>query len=212
MQIRKREFLSTHSDRLSGSVGCNASAPIQSRFQVGSCRSLQFKPTFKVSTSAHTSRALGASLHVTLSLPNEAGRGTEANVRKVKVSLPKRLATPLKTLQQACTAEVFAESPSKCPAASDVGYAKVETPVLPGGLSGPAYFVSHGNTKFPELIIVLAGENGVTVQVHGETSISKEGITTGTFSTTPDVPFTNFELTFPQSQYPAFVADGNCRV
>jgi hypothetical protein len=192
-----------------GAGGPHAEAPIQSRFQVGSCASLKFKPTFKVSTSAKTSRVNGASLHVTLTLPNQAGLGTEANIRKVKVSLPKQLPTPLKTLQKACLEKTFAQNPASCPVASQVGHAKVSTPILPGGLSGTAYFVSHGGAKYPELIIVLTGENGVTVQVHGETFISKAGITTGTFATAPDVPFTNFELTFPKRQYPAFTADGN---
>jgi hypothetical protein len=195
-----------------GTGGPHAEAPIESRFQVGSCQSLKFQPTFKVSTSAKTSRVDGASLHVSLSLPEEAGQGVEANVQKVKVSLPKQLPTPLKTLQKACTEKTFAENPANCPAASQVATAKVSTPVLPGGLSGTAYFVSHGGAKYPELIIVLTGENGVTVQVHGETFISKAGITTGTFSTAPDVPFTNFELTFPERQYPAFTANGSlCR-
>ncbi len=192
-----------------GVSGPGASAPIASRFRVGSCQGLKFKPTFEVSTSAHTSRLDGASLHVSLAMPNEGGLGTEANVRKVKVSLPKKLPTPLKTLQKACSEETFAADPANCPPASRVAQAKVSTPVLPGGLSGPAYFVSHGGARYPELIIVLTGANGVTVQVHGETFISKMGITTGTFSTTPDVPFTNFELTFPRDQYPAFTADGN---
>jgi len=192
-----------------GVGGSGASAPIESRFQVGSCQGLKFKPTFKVSTSAHSSRVRGASLRVTLALPDEAGLGTEANVQKVKVSLPKQLPTPLKTLQKACPEKTFEEDPAHCPAASQVARAKVSTPVLPGGLSGTAYFVSHGGARYPELIIVLVGENGVTVQVHGETFISKAGVTTGTFSTVPDVPFTNFELTFPQRQYPAFTATGN---
>jgi hypothetical protein len=192
-----------------GVEGPKASAPIESRFKVGSCRSLQFKPTFKVSTSAHTSRLRGASLHVKLSLPNEAGKGTEANVKKVKVSLPKQLPTPLKTLQKACTETVFAENPAHCPEASDVGYVKVATPVLPGGLAGNAYFVSHGGAAYPELIFVLKGENGLTIQVHSETFISKQGITTATFNAAPDQPFTSFEVTLPQRQYPALTTDGN---
>ncbi len=192
-----------------GVGGPHAEAPIASRFQVGSCQSLKFQPTFKAATSAKSSRVDGTSLHVSLSMPEEAGMGVEANVQKVKVSLPKQLPTPLKTLQKACTEKAFAEDPANCPVASQVATAKVSTPVLPGGLSGTAYFVSHGGAKYPELIIVLTGENGVTVQVHGETFISKAGITTGTFSTAPDVPFTSFELTFPQRQYPAFTANGN---
>ena len=105
----------------------------------------------------------------------------------------------MKTLQKACPEKTFAANPASCPVASRVATAKVSTPVLPGGLSGTAYFVSHGGAKYPELIIVLIGENGVTVQVHGETFISKAGITTGTFSTAPDVPFTSFELAFPSA-------------
>jgi hypothetical protein len=186
-----------------------ATAALSSPFQVGSCRSLGFKPTFQVSTSAKTSRTQGASLHVSLTLPDEGGLSSEANVQRVKVSLPKQLPTPLKTLQKACLEKTFAENPKNCPVASQVGQVKVSTPVLPGGLTGTAYFVSHGGAKYPELIMVLVGQNGVTVQVHGETQISKAGITTATFNMVPDVPFSDFELELPQREYPALTANGN---
>ncbi len=184
-------------------------AELSSPFQVGSCRSLTFKPGFKVSTSAKTSRTKGASLRVTMTLPDEGGLSSTANVQRVKVSLPKQLPTPLKTLQKACLEKTFAENPKNCPVASQVGTVKVSTPVLPGGLTGTAYFVSHGGAKYPELIMVLVGQNGVTVQVHGETQISKAGITTATFATVPDVPFSSFELTLPQREFPALTANGN---
>ncbi len=184
-------------------------AGLSSPFQVGSCRSLTFKPGFKVSTSAKTSRTEGASLHVTMTLPDEGGLSSTANVQRVKVSLPKQLPSPLKTLQKACLEKTFAENPKSCPVASQVGTVKVSTPVLPGGLSGTAYFVSHGGAKYPELILVLTGQNGVTVQVHGETQISKTGITTATFATVPDVPFSSFELTLPQREFPALTANGS---
>jgi hypothetical protein len=185
-----------------------ASFPESVPFQVTNCAALSFKPEFKVSTSAKTSRTEGASLHVSLTLPAGVS-GAKANVGKVKVSLPKQLPSPLKTLQKACTEKVFAENPGNCPKASKVGEAKVETPVLEGPLSGPAYFVSHGGAKYPELIIVLVGEDGVTVQVHGETFISKQGITSATFNTVPDVPFSTFELNLPEREYPALTANGN---
>ncbi len=185
-----------------------ATANVASPFQVTNCAALSFKPAFTVSTAAKTSRTEGASLHVTLTLPNTP-RGTAANVKQVKVSLPKQLPSPLKTLQKACTEKVFAENPANCPKASNVGEANVSTPVLEGGLSGPAYFVSHGGAKYPELIMVLTGEDGVTVQVHGETFISKAGITTATFATVPDVPFSTFELNLPEREYPALTANGN---
>ncbi len=186
-----------------------ANAALSSPFQVGSCRSLTFKPGFSVSTSAKTSRTLGASLDVKMTLPDEGGLSSTANVQRVKVSLPKQLPTPLKTLQKACLEKTFAENPKNCPVASQVGTVKVSTPVLPGGLTGTAYFVSHGGAKYPELIMVLVGQNNVTVQVHGETQISKAGITTATFATVPDVPFSSFELTLPQREFPALTANGN---
>jgi uncharacterized repeat protein (TIGR01451 family) len=182
---------------------------VSSPFQTADCSSLGFKPVFKASTSAHTSRIDGASLHVTLALPEEGSPGKEANVARVKVSLPKQLPSPLKTLQKACTEKVFGENPSDCPVSSRVGEVKVLTPILANPLTGPAYFVSHGGAKYPELIMVLSGENGIQVDVHGETFISKQGITSATFSTVPDVPFSLFELTFPEREYPALTANGN---
>ena len=46
-----------------------ATAPLSSHFQMGSCRSLTFKPDFKVSTSGKTSRANGASLTAKIIYP-----------------------------------------------------------------------------------------------------------------------------------------------
>ena len=78
-------------------------------------------------------------------------------------------------------------------AGSVVGFGTALTPILPVPLTGPAYFVSHGGAKFPELIIVLQGD-GVTIDLHGETFISKAGITSSTFHEVPDQPVTSFEL------------------
>ena len=94
------------------------------------------------------------------------------------------------------------------PPGSRVGTATATTPVLPVHLEGPAYFVSHGGAKFPELIIVLTGE-GVTVDLHGETYISKTGITSSTLRTVPDVPIGTFELTLPEETNSALAANGN---
>ncbi len=190
-----------------GAGGPGASAPISSHFQVGSCRSLEFKPSFKVSTSGKTSRTAGASLSVKLAYP-KAPQGSQANIAKVKVDLPKQLPSRLTTLQKACTEQVFAANPASCPSASIVGHARAVTPLLPVALEGPAYFVSHGGAKFPELIIVLQGY-GVTLDLHGETFINKEGVTSSTFATVPDAPVGTFELTLPQGKYSALAANGN---
>ena len=165
-------------------------------FQVTNCAVLKFKPIFSVSTAGKTSRAKGASLNVKLTYP-KAAFGTQANIGKVKVNLPKQLPSRLTTLQKACPDSVFDANPASCPADSRIGSATATTPVLPVHLEGPAYFVCHGGAKFPELIVALSGE-GVTVYLHGETFISKAGITSSTFRTIPDVPIGTFELKLPQ--------------
>jgi hypothetical protein len=187
-------------------------APISSHFQVGSCQALKFQPNFKVSTSAKTSRADGAGLDAKIVYPvgnlgfNQAS--SQSNIQTVKVELPKRLPSRLTTLQKACPAAVFEANPANCPAASAVGHATAITPVLPVPLSGPAYFVSHGNESFPSLIVVLQGY-GVTVDLVGTTFISKQGITSSTFKQVPDVPIQSFELVLPEGPYSALAANGN---
>jgi len=175
-------------------------------FQVTNCATLAFNPGFNVSTSGKASKANGASLAVKLSYP-KAPFGSQANIARVKVDLPKQLPSRLTTLQKACLAAVFEANPTSCPAASIVGHAKVTTPLLPVPLEGPAYFVSHGGEAFPSLTMVLQGY-GVTVDLVGSTFI-KKGITSTTFKATPDVPFNTFELTLPQGRYSALAATGN---
>jgi hypothetical protein len=184
-----------------------ASSALQVPFQVTNCATLAFKPQFKVSTAGKTSRANGASLDVKLAYP-KAPWGSQANIKSVKVDLPKQLPSRLTTLQKACPDSTFNQNPASCPAGSRVGTATATTPIIPVSLSGPAYFVSHGGAKFPELVIVLSGY-GVTVQLHGETFISPAGITSSTFRTIPDVPIGSFELKLPQGGGSALAANGN---
>ncbi|MGA7703915.1 MAG: hypothetical protein WB998_03355 [Solirubrobacteraceae bacterium] len=189
-----------------------ASVPIGSHFQMGSCRALTFKPDFKVSTSGKTSRKDGASLDAKIIYPTgELGdnqASSQSNVKMVKVDLPKQLPSRLTTLQKACPSATFEANPASCPEDSRVGSATAITPVLPVTLTGPAYFVSYGGVKFPELVIVLQGY-GVTVFLHGETFISKAGITSSTFRKVPDVPIASFELSLPEGPYSALAANGN---
>lgn len=81
-----------------GSPGTTAS--VSSRFEVVDCASLGFKLKFSASTSAKTSRTNGASLHVSLLYPN-APFGTQANIAKGHVELPKALPSRLSTVNHA---------------------------------------------------------------------------------------------------------------
>jgi hypothetical protein len=195
--------------KVSGSQ--DATASVSTPFAAAGCRSLAFKPRFSVATSGHTSRSRGASLDTKLSYP-PGSVGTEANIARVKVSLPRQLPSRLSTLQKACPAAVFDRNPVQCPAVSVVGVVRARTPLLPVGLSGPVYFVSHGGERFPDLVVVLQGDN-VRVDLTGTTFISKAGITSTTFRTVPDVPVGTFELYLPEGKSSALGANTNlCNV
>jgi hypothetical protein len=76
-------------------------------------------------------------------------------------------------------------------------------------LSGPAYFVSHGGAKFPDLDLVL-DDNGVRIILVGNTNINeKTNVTTTSFVSPPDVPFTGFELNLPTGPNSALGGVGN---
>ena len=176
-------------------------------FQVTNCKNLNFTPKFKVSVGAKTSKANGASL--TTSVTEPAGSlGTQANLARVKVELPKQLPSRLTTLQKACTSKQFELNPANCPSESKIGYAVVHTPLVPVPLEGPAIFVSHGGEAFPSLTMVLQGY-GVTIDLVGTTFISKSGVTSTTFKTVPDQPFSSFSLTLPTGKFSALTALGN---
>jgi hypothetical protein len=196
---------------LSGVEGFNStqgsSVSVSSAYDASGCAGLSFKPAFAVSTSGKTSKADGASLTAKVAYPS-AAQGTQADVGEVKVDLPKQLPSRLTTLQKACTAAQFEANPAGCPAASKIGYAVVHTPILPVALEGPAIFVSHGGEAFPSLTLVLQGD-GVTADLVGSTFISKAGITSTTFKTVPDAPFSTFVLTLPEGPYSALAANGN---
>jgi hypothetical protein len=195
--------------RITGAINSaeGASSPVSVPFQVTNCAALKFSPKFTVSTSGKTSKANGASLTARVSEPNEP-QGSQANITKVKVELPLQLPSRLTTLQKACTSAQFEANPAGCPSASFIGHAVVHTPLIPVALEGPAIFVSHGNESFPSLTMVLQGY-GVTIDLVGATFISNTGITSTTFKTVPDQPFSTFELTLPEGKYSALAANGD---
>lgn len=167
-------------------------------FRAVGCAHLRFAPAIGAWSAGKASRAGGASLRVKLTGVGGPGSGY-ANLAKVSVSLPRRLSARLSTLQQACSARVFARDPASCPRESIVGGARLLTPLLRSALAGPVYFVSHGGEAFPELTLLLRGD-GVTVELAGSTQI-KGGIVSAIFEAMPDVPFGSFELNLPRGRH-----------
>jgi hypothetical protein len=220
LEIQKINATTTRADFTFNPTSCNPtkvtttinsaeglSSSVEVPFQVTNCEALSFAPSVSFSTNGKTSKQDGADLITKLTYPS-APQGTYANIGYVKVELPKALPSRLTTLQKACTDAQFEANPAECPPESKIGFATVHTPLLPVPLTGPAIFVSHGGEAFPSLTMVLQGY-GVTVDLVGTTFISKAGVTSTTFKTTPDVPFSTFELVLPQGPYSALTANGN---
>ncbi len=181
-----------------GSLG--ATTQVSNPFAASGCKSLPFSPKLTFSTQARTSKANGASL-----ISKVAYTPGQANIRSVAVSLPKQLPARLTTIQKACLAATFAANPASCPPASLIGIAKVRTPVLPVLLSGPVYLVSHGGAAFPDLVLILQGD-GVRVDQTASIFIARNGVTSSTFASVPDVPLTSFELNLPEGPHSALTA------
>jgi hypothetical protein len=168
---------------------------VSSPFQVGECNKLAFTPKFTAATGARVSRVNGAGLEVKVT--QAAG---QADIREVLTSLPKKLAARITTLHKACPAATFEAGPPPggCSKEARVGSAAVTTPVLPGALTGSAYFVSHGSEAYPDLDIVLTGD-GVEVVLVGHTHIAATGILSSSFESLPDVPISSFALSLPKA-------------
>ena len=169
-------------------------------FQVTNCAALAFKPGFTVSTQGKTSRAKGASLTATVTYP-KVPFGTDANIKQVKVELPKQLPSRLTTLQKACTQAQFRANPAGCPSPSVIGHAKAVVPNIPVPLEGPVYFVSNGGEAFPNLVIVLQGYN-VTIDLTATRSSANPGSPPPRSRQSPTTPSTHSKSASPRAPTP----------
>ncbi len=193
---------------LTGSIGSDegASSPLSVPFQATNCAVLKYTPQFTTTTASKASKNNGASLTFRIAYPKGA-MGSQSWFNYAKFDIPAQLPARLTTLQKACLAATFETNRGACPAASVIGHAIVHTQVLPVPLEGPVYFVSYGNAKFPDAVLVLKGY-GITIELHGHTFIGgKTEVTSATFENLPDVPFENIEVTVPQGPFSEFGAN-----
>jgi hypothetical protein len=169
-------------------TSCNPlaiSGPQSASFQVGDCGRLAFAPKLALALKGDTKRGAHPALRVTLSYP---GKGSEANLAAVSLTLPKSLALDKSHAKAICSAAQLAA----CPAGSAIGSASVQTPLLSAPLQGKVY-LRKGAGKLPGLAIGLSsGPLGVVLE--GKLSASKAGVLSVSFEDLPDVPLSKFSL------------------
>jgi uncharacterized repeat protein (TIGR01451 family) len=163
-----------------------AVANVSSRFQVGNCDKLAFKPKLSLSLKGGTRRTKFPALKAVLTYP----KGSNANIAKAQVTLPHSAFLEQGHIKTVCTRPQLASH--TCPAASIYGRATAVTPLLDKPLSGPVYLGVGFGHKLPDLVADLNGQ--IEVLLNGKVDTGKEDGLRNTFVTVPDAPVSKFTL------------------
>lgn len=159
----------------------NQAAPLASRFQVGGCKGLGFKPKLKISLKGPTKRTGHPALKTVITYPK---KGAYANIARVQVGLPHAEFLDQANLDKVCTQPELKSN--TCPASSIYGHAKAWSPLLEKPLEGPVYLgVGYGH-KLPDIVADLNGQ--VRILAHGRVDTTKKAGLRATFEVVPDAP------------------------
>jgi hypothetical protein len=170
-----------------------------SRLQMGGCSALDLKPNLALSLSGKGQTTDGKHPAISANLTQPAG---QANLKKVKVTLPLSLALDPDNANGLCEFVDGSKAEPTCPKASIVGTATATTPILNEPLTGPVYFVKNIRKDaktgreirtLPKLVIPLVGQNGVKLTLTGTSDVVDDQLVT-TFDNVPDAPVSSFKL------------------
>jgi hypothetical protein len=168
-----------------------------SRFQVGDCAALGFKPRLGLRlTGGRQMKSLG---HPGVRAVVRQGRH-QAGIEQVQVRLPRDLALDPDNAQALCEFEDGTKDEPTCPAGSVIGRASAVSPLLKAPLRGKVYFVKNVRIDkktgarirtLPMLVVALRGE--IAVNLRGQSN-SKGGRLINTFAQVPDAPISKFGM------------------
>jgi len=191
VQLGRPGFTLNPTDCEAASVGARVgtaagqSASLSSRFQVGGCENLAFKPKFKISLKGPTRRSGHPALKAELKMP-EGG----ANIASAQVGLPHSEFLDQGNLDKVCTQPQLKSA--TCPAGAVYGHAKAWSPLLEAPLEGPVYLgVGYGH-QLPDLVADLNGQ--IRILLHGKVDTTKQHGLRNTFEVVPDAPVSRFVL------------------
>jgi len=175
--------------RIFATVGAfeGAVAHVSDRFQAADCAHLGFAPrmTLRVGGRGHTHLGQPTPFSTRLTMPKG-----DANLRYVRVTLPRTLTSRLNVINDACTRAQFETDIATC-AHARAGTASAVTPLLRDPLRGNVYFVKNGHA-LPDLFVALRGQ--VAFDLIGRITIVNSTRLRTTFNAAPDVPIRSFAL------------------
>ncbi|HYG97228.1 MAG TPA: hypothetical protein VD741_08990, partial [Solirubrobacterales bacterium] len=158
-----------------------------SRFQVGECAALGFKPRLALRLKGGTKRSDNPALTAVL-----RPRPGDANIAALSVAFPKSEFLDQSHIRTVCTRVQFASD--QCPKGSVYGTVEAWTPLLDKPLRGNVYLRSSSN-KLPDLVTDLRGpaEQPIRLEAAGRID-SVNGGMRSTFEFMPDAPITRVVL------------------
>ena len=183
-----------------------AVAQRSTRFQVGDCGALPFKPKLSLSVGRKGHTGHGDSAPLTATLTQTPG---QAAVRSATVTLPLALNALLNVVQNACTMAEFRSN--HCEKAR-AGSAVAVTPLLKHALRGGVYFVKDPNKALgalPNMMVALRGQVDIDLTAH--IKVPGGVLLQTTFQHVPDVPITKFVLSIVDGSHgPIGIATNLC--
>jgi hypothetical protein len=183
------------------------------------CEHLSFGPSMSVApdtTFADTPAGLSVDLKVSQEgLTDPEGLAT-SNIKDTTVTLPEGVAinpgqaAGLVACQMG-ESGIGTEGPASCPNASKVGTDEITTPLLRDKLEGSVY-VLQSNPPNLKLLVAASGD-GVYLKLIGDVHLNEQtGRLTTTFENTPELPFTDFRLSFSGGAQAALTTPTECGV
>lgn len=149
------------------------------RFQVGNCQSLGFRPKLSMRLIGKTNRGAHPRVRAILN-----ARNGDANLSRAQVTLPRSAFLDQAHIRTVCTRVQFRAN--ACPLGSIYGHARALSPLLDRPLEGPVYLRSSSH-KLPDLVLALRGQ--VDIDAVGRVDSVNGGIRV-TFEGVPDAPVT----------------------
>ncbi len=176
--------------------------------EIDGCASVPFEPAIAASAGGAATDS-PAPVAVDLTVPQGQQPLNSSTLKTAKVSLPRGLGLNPAAADglQACTDAQFGKgtkNPVACPAASQIGTASIQTPVLPAdSLPGKVFLgrqLSRDPTSGNEYRVFVDAESpryGLSVRLIGNVSADPlTGRLTATFADAPQVAFSSFKLEF----------------